>query len=177
MTEQNKKCQNCYEEEASLMSRETKKSEPIFLCKICAFKTKFLRLGIVSYHGNLPWPIQSKEKKKKKGKTVELPQYAISSELDEEIATGNIDEKEIKEASIKHAKKEKSKNVKQRKKKLKEDIPEFKTEDQEAEYWDTHSPLDVLPEAKFEKVITKGFPKGKSKVNVRKKTRRERKNK
>ena len=39
-----------------------------------------------------------------------------------------------------------------RKKKL---VPTFKTEEQEAEYWDTHSPLEVLSEPGFEEIRVK----------------------
>jgi antitoxin component of RelBE/YafQ-DinJ toxin-antitoxin module len=35
-------------------------------------------------------------------------------------------------------------------------IPQFETEEQEAEYWDTHSPLDLVAEPKAQKVRTRG---------------------
>ena len=35
-------------------------------------------------------------------------------------------------------------------------IPKFETEEQEAEYWDTNSPLDVAPEPKAERVTVEG---------------------
>jgi antitoxin component of RelBE/YafQ-DinJ toxin-antitoxin module len=38
----------------------------------------------------------------------------------------------------------------------KELIPQFETEEQEAEYWDSHSPLDVIAEPRAQKVRVKG---------------------
>ena len=38
----------------------------------------------------------------------------------------------------------------------KELTPKFKTEEQEAEYWDTHSPLDLVAEPKAQKVRVRG---------------------
>jgi antitoxin component of RelBE/YafQ-DinJ toxin-antitoxin module len=38
----------------------------------------------------------------------------------------------------------------------KELTPEFKTEEQEAEYWDTHSPLDLVAEPEAQKVRVRG---------------------
>lgn len=38
----------------------------------------------------------------------------------------------------------------------KELTPKFKTEEQEAEYWDTHSPLDLAAEPKAQKVRVRG---------------------
>lgn len=38
----------------------------------------------------------------------------------------------------------------------KELIPQFETEEQEAEYWDTHSPLDIAVEPKVQKVRVRG---------------------
>jgi len=38
----------------------------------------------------------------------------------------------------------------------KEFIPQFETEEQEAEYWDTHSPLDLTAEPKAQKVRVRG---------------------
>jgi len=38
----------------------------------------------------------------------------------------------------------------------KESIPQFETEGQEAEYWDTHSPLDLTAEPKAQKVRVRG---------------------
>jgi antitoxin component of RelBE/YafQ-DinJ toxin-antitoxin module len=35
-------------------------------------------------------------------------------------------------------------------------IPQFETEEQEAEYWDTHSPLDLVAEPKAQKVRVRG---------------------
>ena len=35
-------------------------------------------------------------------------------------------------------------------------IPQFRTEEQEAEYWDTHSPLDLAAEPKAQKVRVRG---------------------
>lgn len=34
-------------------------------------------------------------------------------------------------------------------------VPQFKTEDQEAEYWETHSPLDVAADPEAQKVIAR----------------------
>lgn len=42
----------------------------------------------------------------------------------------------------------------------KEAIPEFKSEKEEAEFWDTHSPLDYMPEPKPQKVKVR-VPKDK----------------
>lgn len=38
----------------------------------------------------------------------------------------------------------------------KDPIPQFETEEQEAEYWDTHSPLDLVAEPKAQKVRVRG---------------------
>lgn len=38
----------------------------------------------------------------------------------------------------------------------KESIPQFETEEQEAEYWDTHSPLDITAEPKTQKIRVRG---------------------
>ena len=38
----------------------------------------------------------------------------------------------------------------------KEFLPQFETEEQEAEYWDTHSPLDLVAEPKAQKVRVRG---------------------
>lgn len=38
----------------------------------------------------------------------------------------------------------------------KDSLPQFETEEQEAEYWDTHSPLDLIAEPKAQKVRTGG---------------------
>ncbi len=38
----------------------------------------------------------------------------------------------------------------------KELMPQFETEEQEAEYWDTHSPLDLVAEPKAQKVRVRG---------------------
>lgn len=38
----------------------------------------------------------------------------------------------------------------------KDSIPQFETEEQEAEYWDTHSPLDSAAEPEAQKVRVRG---------------------
>ena len=38
----------------------------------------------------------------------------------------------------------------------KELIPQFETEEQEAEYWDSHSPLDLAAEPEAQKVLVRG---------------------
>lgn len=39
----------------------------------------------------------------------------------------------------------------------KELIPKFETEEQEAEYWDSHSPLDIIAEPRAQKVRVRGI--------------------
>jgi hypothetical protein len=94
-----KRCQLC-NKPAEFMSREKKGDPPIFLCKEHAFTHKYLSMGVVSYHGNLP-PMAQQVQSKKSRLSRSMQKIAVIKGS-EEVSVDNedIDDEDIDNESI-----------------------------------------------------------------------------